>query len=342
MAELTAGDRRVQLTAGESVLDALTRAGVKLSSSCRAGACQSCLVQVTRGAIPERAQIGLKDSLRARNFVLACQATPTSDLEVCLDAVEHLEVPARIQDVTRLGEDVLCVGVRTARPLDHRAGQFVTLIREDGLARPYSIASRPEDGVGELLEFHVRIQPSGRMSQWLASEHALGANVRVRGPSGDCFYISGKPEQPLVLAGTGTGLAPLWGIACDALASGHRGPIELWHGARTPAGLYLRSDLERLARTHRNFSYHPCVLEVDPCVAHLPERSVSESLPCRVGKLDELLLNAMASFDAPRFYLCGDAQLVQRLKRALFIRGASLKEIYADPFVSAPEPATSN
>jgi hypothetical protein len=58
--------------------------------------------------------------------------------------------------------------------------------------------------------------------------------------------------------------------------------------------------------------------------------------------LDELLLKSVRVFDAPRFYLCGDATLVQRLKRALFVRGASLKEIYADAFVNAPDVATQS
>ena len=384
MAELSCGDRRIQLAAGESVLDGLGRVGVQVPSSCRAGACQSCLVQVTRGAVPERAQIGLKDSLRSRGFVLACQAIPTADLEVSLDAVQNLEVAARIHNIARLSEDVLRVDLRVSTPLGHRAGQFVTLIREDGLARPYSIASRsapasvvasalgscpssgPDDASGDanattnantntnattnantnananananantsagnaaddhLLELHVRVLPSGRMGHWLASEHAPGAAVRVRGPSGECFYVPGRPDQPLVLAGTGTGLAPLWGIARDAIAARHSGRIQLWHGARNASGLYLRSELERLAHAHPNFTYHPCVLEGD---------GARET----VGKLDELLLQSLTSFDTPRFFLCGDPPLVQRLKRALFLRGASLKEIYADAFVSAPEAA---
>lgn len=352
MAELTCGDRRVQLAAGESVLDALGRAGVEVPSSCRAGACQSCLVQVTRGAVPERSQLGLKDSLRSRGFVLACQAVPTTDLEVSLDAVQNLEVAARIQHVAPLSEDVLRVDLRVATSLGHRAGQFLTLIRDDGLARPYSIASRSGQGEEDLLELHVRILPSGRMSHWLASEHACGAAVRVRGPSGECFYVPGKPEQPLVLAGTGTGLAPLWGIVRDALASGHSGPIQLWHGARNPAGLYLRAELERLARAHANFTYHPCVLERRR-TSSIEELQMAESLeplePAEsfesaesvesVGNLDELLLRSLTNFEAPRFFLCGDPALVQKLKRGLFLRGASLKEIYADAFVSAPEVA---
>jgi hypothetical protein len=40
------------------------------------------------------------------------------------------------------------------------------------------------------------------------------------------------------------------------------------------------------------------------------------------------------------FFLCGDESLVKRLKRALFLAGAKLDFIRADPFVAAqPKPA---
>lgn len=320
MWHLTCDGQRVPVAPGESVLDALSRSGVEIASSCRAGACQSCLVQVTRGQVLERAQLGLNDSLRARGFMLACQAVPTSDLELSASGVAALTVPARVTAVEKLAADVLRVRLVPDQPFAYRAGQFLTLLRADGLARSYSIASRPEDGPS--LEFHVRVLEAGRMSGWLASPDACGARVHVRGPAGDCFYTGGKPEQPLVLAGVGSGLAPLWGIVRDALAAGHRGPIELWHGARTPNGLYLRDELTSLTNAHRNFSYHACALDGEPTNV-------------QVGRLDELLLQATSSFDKQRFYLCGDAPLVQSLKRALFLRGASLKEIFADAFLGA-------
>jgi CDP-4-dehydro-6-deoxyglucose reductase, E3 len=108
----------------------------------------------------------------------------------------------------------------------------------------------------------------------------------------------------------------------DALAAGHEGPIQLWHGARAASGLYLRRELSALQAAHPNFSYRPCALEGDP-----NELSV--------GRLDELLLEATTTFDRARFYLCGDAPLVNTLKRALFLRGASLREIYSDAFVGS-------
>lgn len=312
--------RSVALQDGESVLDALSRSGVVVPSSCRAGVCQSCLVQVTGGQVPERSQLGLKASLRARGFVLACRAVPTSDVELSVSGAQALELPASIEDVGRLSPDMLRVRLRVAGELAHRAGQFLTLVRADGVSRSYSIASRPQDS--DALELHVRVLPQGKMSGWLASADAVGATVRVRGPAGECFYTADKLEQPLVLAGVGSGLAPLWGILRDALDAGHRGPIELWHGARTPSGLYLRDELQALQAAHGNFSYRPCALEGD-------------SAELRVGKLDELLLSATTAFDKARFYLCGDAPLVQGLKRQLFLRGASLREIFADAFVAS-------
>jgi CDP-4-dehydro-6-deoxyglucose reductase, E3 len=318
MAELSCDGQRIALLPNENVLDALRRASIEVPSSCRAGACQSCLVQVTRGEVPERAQLGLKESLRAQGFVLACQAVPQGDLEVSVSGARALEISAEICAVDRLSQDVLRVRLLPASSLGYRPGQFLTLVRGDGLARAYSIASRPQEG--DALELHVRVLPGGSMSRWLSEAGALGASVRLRGPSGECFYTAGNPEQPLVLAGVGSGLAPLWGIARDALAAGHAGPIELWHGARDASGLYLREELRELQAAHKNFTYHPCALE-------------GETHDVRVGRLDELLLQTITAPPRARFFLCGDAPLVQGLRRALFLRGAPLREIFADAFL---------
>jgi NAD(P)H-flavin reductase/ferredoxin len=314
--------RKLELVPGETVLDALLGAGLTVSSSCRAGACQACLVQATRGTPPPSAQQGLKDSLRLQGYFLACQARPEADLEVSLAGSRALEVPARVSSVERLAGDVLRVWLRTERPLEFRAGQYITLSRDDGLARAYSLASRSASAL-ERLELHVRVLSGGRMSGWLAAPEAIGAPVTVRGPAGDCFYVPGNLEQSLILIGTGTGLAPLWGVLQDALAAGHRGPIELWHGARDVQGLYLQRELEQLALAHPQLRYRRCVLEGTAA----PE--------LELGRLDERVLERFTSFSAHRVYLCGDPALVQRLKRQIFLRGASLREIHADAFVGS-------
>ena len=222
----------------------------------------------------------------------------------------------------RLRGHIQRLGPLFEQRLEYRAGQYVTLVRPDGLTRSYSIASQSASN-RDCLELHVRIFPNGQMSSWLSSHRALRTEVAIRGPLGDCFYVPGNPAQPLLLVGTGTGLAPLWGILNDALESGHSGPIELWHGARTAAGLYLVRELETLASTHRQFTYRRSILQgpADACI--------------EVGDLDAALLGSATSFEGRRVFLCGDPNLVRQVKRKVFLKGASMREIHADAFVGS-------
>ncbi|NOK23451.1 2Fe-2S iron-sulfur cluster-binding protein, partial [Corallococcus carmarthensis] len=245
------------LEPGETVLDGLLRQGVHVPHACRAGACQSCLMRATSGPVPEAAQVGLKDTLRARGYFLACACRPQEGTALEVAGASELRVPARVVDLESLSGDVLAVRLEVETPLDYRAGQYVTVVRADGLARSYSLASLPREG---RLELHVRLVPGGAMSGWFARDVRPGERVHVQGPAGDCFYVPGQPEAPLLLAGTGTGLAPLYGILRDALEEGHTGPIHLFHGALEPRGLYLVDALRALAGRHPNLHYRPCVL----------------------------------------------------------------------------------
>jgi NAD(P)H-flavin reductase/ferredoxin len=310
------------LSAEDNLLDALLAAGITVASSCRAGACQQCLVQAKSGTPPREAQAGLKEAQRVQGYFLACQARVSEDLTISLSGARELDVPARVVSVEPLSRDVLRVLVRPDTPLSYRAGQYITLVRADGLARSYSLASLP-DSDGGCLELHVRVFPNGRMSSWLASHRCQQADVAIRGPLGECFYVPGNPKQPLLLAGTGTGLAPLWGILHDALASGHSGAIELWHGARISDGLYLVRELEALAAAHPHFTYRRCVLE---------GKADAETA---VGPLDATVLSSAPSFDGRRVFLCGDPNLVNVMKRKIFLKGAAMREIHADAFVAS-------
>jgi ferredoxin-NADP reductase len=91
--------------------------------------------------------------------------------------------------------------------------------------------------------------------------------------------------------------------------------MTLYHGALDDAGLYLRAELEALAERHANFAYRPCLMDR------------GEDL-LAVVKADPALKGAGV-------YLCGDAPLVERLRKALFLAGARLADIRADAFAAA-------
>ncbi|HEX8819341.1 MAG TPA: 2Fe-2S iron-sulfur cluster-binding protein [Archangium sp.] len=310
------------LDEGESVLDGLLRQGVTVPHSCRAGACQSCLMRAERGEVPAKAQVGLKETLKARNYFLACACQPDNELEVA-GAGADLRVPARILALERLSESVLCVRLRPEGAFEYRPGQYVSLLRHDGLARSYSLASLPDE---DTLEVHVRRVAGGLMSGWLFDEARPGDVLELQGPAGECFYVPGRPEQPLLLAGTGTGLAPLYGIVRDALARGHTGPIWLFHGAVEASGLYLVDELRALQSRHDCFQYRPSVLRG-------PER-----VGVTVGALDALIRETCPRPAGWRAYLCGNPDGVLSLRKKLFLAGLSLKEIHADAFLPSTPP----
>lgn len=318
MSTLTYKDRPVDISPGETVLEALLRAGVDAPYSCRAGNCQSCLHRAVEGGPPPESQVGLSDAQKALGFFLPCVCRPRGPLTIVPPDDVGASLEATVHSIDQLSHDIVRLRIETEN-FSYRPGQFLQLIAGEDLKRHYSLASHPEED--PFLEMHIRLHPNGRMSRHVMEKLGAGHKIHVAGPSGTCFYEGVDPDQPLALIGAGTGLAPLYGVLRDALRQGHRGPIRLYHGARDPKGLYLVDELQALAGARDNVDYFPSHLD-----ANAPHG----------GDVAALALDA----ETPRvaqtaYFLCGGENLVKRLKRDLFMAGASLKAIRSDAFTPA-------
>jgi CDP-4-dehydro-6-deoxyglucose reductase len=313
---------------GETVLEALTRGGIRIPSACRAGVCRACLVKVLDGD-PGAAAALLEKDLRADGYFLACQARPSADITMSL-AGGVVFVPARLLSVRQAGAGVLRVRVRPDRPLAFRAGQHIALriapadgvLDGDGalggdVARAYSIANLPHEAQRDGLEFHVRLHPGGAMSGWLAAARP-GTVISLGRPSGRCCYDPAEPGAALLLAGTGTGLAPLAAFVRDALAQSHAGPIIVLRGGADAHALYPDERLRGPGVRTRT------------CL-----RSRGDDLVAAV--LDEYA--RLAQPQAARAYLCGSPGLVIRMRKGLFLAGLSVRRIHCDEFIPAVIPA---
>jgi len=306
---------------GESVLDCLSRHGVAVPHSCKSGVCQSCLMQATDGAVPEAAQKGLKPTHKKQNLFLACQCAPDGDMHVRLPDGAGLDVPAVIVGNDLLNHNVMRLDLEPQTLFACEPGQFLTLLNSEGTARSYSVANDPaRDG---RIELHIRLLQNGLMSGYLKERATPGTPVTLRGPAGSCFYVREDGDAyPIVLAGTGTGLAPLYGIVRQALAHNHIGPVTLFHGALREADLYLVDELQELAARHANFRYQPCVLNGEP------ERFYA------TGNIEDIVMAALpADKAATRLFLCGAPEMVNALKRKAFLHGLASKHIFVDAFL---------
>ena len=315
MPTVTLDGRTYDTMPDETVLAALLRQGEAVPHSCRSGVCRSCLLRATQGTPPPSSQKPLKDTLRAQGYFLSCTATPESDLTVALptgDVVGHTTAQLLAREL--LAPEIFRLVFQTKETFPCVAGQFVTIRRPDGLRRSYSLAAPPTNQ--GLLVLHVRQLPGGQMSGWLCDTLEIGERVDFFGPEGSCFYVADDPLRPLLLIGTGTGLAPLVGIVRDALAQNHTGPIKLFHGSRHAEGLYLQGELGALAATHFNVTYTPCTSATG-------------------SRADAAAFAAVPNTEGWRVYLCGNPEMVKSAQRKAFLLGASLADIYTDPFVCA-------
>jgi len=321
MSELLFEGASLELAENETVLECLERNGHRVASSCRSGICQSCLMQGTSGAIPEAATRELSPAQRAQGYFLACVCRPADTLEVQRIDPARLQVSAAVLSTRKLSERVRELRIQPDHSLSFYAGQFFNLVLPDGTRRSYSAATAPEDDGS--LTFHVGVMPGGKFSGWVEETAQAGDKLLVQGPLGKCCYVpEGDSAVPLLLAGTGTGLAPLYGIAQAAIQNGHSGDIWLFHGALDPSGLYLHEQLKELASLHPNLHYAPCVLRADdtPTDAH-------------VGDLQALVFEKLPKLTGYHVYLCGHPDFVKSMQRKVFLAGASLREIFADAFL---------
>lgn len=302
----------------ETVLHALRRQGVEVPFSCQHGICQTCMLRSLQGKAPAAARKEIKDTLCEQGYFLACQCVPEEDMVVLLPREADLYGRAVVLEKHFLTPHICRLVLKSATPLYYHAGQFVNLHRDDGLARSYSLASVPHRD--KHLELHVKRMKNGLMSNWIYSELKPGDAIDLEGPNGNCYYLPGREVQSLLLIGTGTGLAPLVGIARDALYSGHGGEIHLYHGSHSRDGLYLMDTLRDLAKEFSNFHYMPCVSG---------ERG-EEGI--RAGRADDTAFSDFPNLAGWRVFLCGSPPMVASAKRKAYLQGARLADIYADPF----------
>ena len=304
----------------DSVLDTLLKNGVDFPSSCKIGTCQSCLTKLVDGEISPEAQKGLKPTLVKKNYFLACQCKPNNDMTVALPEQDDTAIASDVIALSMLNHNVLRVRLAIDNPEDFKAGQYINLVALENLIRSYSIANVPK----QYIELHVKLIPDGLMSGWLSQQAKVGSSVYVRGPMGGCFYYNPENQSfPIVLAGTGTGLAPLVGIVHDALGSKHKGEIILIHGGVDESDLYLHEELRALEKSHVNFHYVPCVL--------------NESQFVKQALIDDVLIQKLEGIESRvRLFVCGPEEHTKKMKTKAFLAGVPSASIYSDAFVMTP------
>lgn len=306
------------IDANETLLNGLLRQHVGLPHGCKAGACQCCLMKVTAGDIPKTAQVGLKESQKQLGYILTCCAKPESDLKICEVNNAMPKFEAEVLAYKMLSADVL--GLHLTKVFDFKAGQYLNIWHANNVIRSYSIASVAE--IDDYIELHVKIIPNGVFSQWAQHHLKVKDKLTIQGPIGHCIYSPNNLNQPFLLIGVGTGLAPLYGILRDALNQGHQGAIDLIVGAKNEQGIYLQAELLQLAQTHDQVKVHFVV-----------QTKITTGSTISQDDLYDFVKKRFPSTKHYGVFLCGAESFVRKMKKQCFLAGANMQDIHSDAFL---------
>lgn len=319
-------------TGKATILDAALDNGVPFPHGCRTGECGACKCLLLSGEVSMKNYDSevLTGRDKAAGFVLACRARPRSDVHVAwLGGTVSVDLPVRrlraqVTNIEQVSPLIKRLYLWPEERLQFAAGQFVRLKFGDLPARAYSMANTPSE---EVLEFHIRIIPGGRVSAHIDKETKVGDPVHVEGPYGSAHL---RPEDygPLVLVAGSSGLAPAKSILRTALRSQPERRVHLYFGVRSEAHVYDESELQLLASRHKNLRVETVLSEPEGWTAR------------RTGNLAEVLASDLEGHRNAHFYMAGPPEMVDAVSRAVTDFGIDHGRIHADPFhVSGGDPA---
>lgn len=232
--------------------------------------------------------------------------------------LKHKKVVAR--DTVELLFDVL-------NDFSFESGQFISLKVGEKAWRAYSIASNPQNDEITLI---VRLIEGGTGSEYLRKME-IGEEITYRGAFGR-FVLPKEEEKtlrqaqdglrPLIMAATGTGIAPFRAMLLDLQAKNAKTSVTLWYGGRNEDDIAYLDDL---ADWYDNLEVKLAFSRVD---------SLSEAYrQAKIGRITQFVgdLTEKAKAEAV-FLLCGNGDMVLDVEKRLLDAGIDKKRVEKERF----------
>lgn len=237
------------------------------------------------------------------------------------DVWSEWEVAGRI-------EETADVATFRLRPADgapapaFRPGQYVSVQVElpDGARqiRQYSLSRAPGSALRSITVKRVRGEgsPDGEVSCHLHARTRTGDRLRVSVPYGD--LVLDHTDAPLLLVSAGIGCTPMLSMLEHLVDTGHRSPVTVVHGDRSPAAHALRTDhalfTGKLPGGEAHFWYE------DPEPGHRADRT---------GRVD---LTGLGVPSGTHAYLCGPLPFMRAVRGQLLAKGVRAADIHYEVF----------
>lgn len=143
-----------------------------------------------------------------------------------------------------------------------QSGQYINIFVDAGgvrTSRPYSIASSPTQ-IGHY-EITVRKVEDGFVSDYLLNELKPGDKISSSSPSGNFHYNPLFHGNQLALIAGGSGITPFMSMIRELSDKNLKRRLHLFYGCRVEDDVIYRTELDRIASAHKNFTWDLIVSE---------------------------------------------------------------------------------
>jgi len=152
----------------------------------------------------------------------------------------------------------------------------------------------------------------------------VGSKFTLSNANGDCFYHPLIANKPLLLIGTGSGLAPLVGILKQAIKSKHEEDTHLYIAQGEPEFHYYQKQLNRLDKKHANVHIH--------YVCRRNSNNVELENNMQMGELEAIIKNDFDNLQPFGAFICGAPQMIRNMQIQCIMSRMDRSNIRVDAF----------
>lgn len=241
---------------------------------------------------------------------------------------------ATVTQHQRILRDLAIIRLRLAEPMRLRPGQYVS-VQIPGRPRMWRQLSpaAPLTEQGDI-EFHVRAVAGGWVSQAIVEHTQAGEQWLLARPKGELGIPVGD-ERSLLLAGCGTGLAPVRAQILELAARQAdrvTPPTHLFVTGHHPCDLYGLAELSALAREHSWLTVTAIVEQNENPWWHAENDLVPlpSGVPVLTGQIGKVIADA-GPWTGYDIQLAGPPAMLSATRFRLIAAGAMASQIRQDP-----------
>jgi CDP-4-dehydro-6-deoxyglucose reductase len=134
------------------------------------------------------------------------------------------------------------------------------------------------------------------------------------------FRLHAEDYRPVVMAATGTGLAPIKSMLESLMDDADCPPVSLYWGVRTEADLYLAHEIRGWGERLYEFNFVPVLSRPGP------------DWQGRRGHVQDAVAQDFGDLSEHALYLCGSPAMIADAKQRFLARSASADHVYVDGF----------